>query len=272
MWQALFPVMLFADAVAMAILYFTPLPVFSLMGGIRLSESEQLIQSTAFFVGILGVLSSPIWLIGTIVTFFRKKSDFVANPDDTQHDKVSEPLWSLAAVSLLIWCAILPITQPEQQLRHRVESLLHEGKFPAAVQLMSAHQRSDFPAHWDPPPRVGYGESSPSVVDVMLAILQTDAQPWVADLYLEKYGNYLGKGYRWYTFWQGMNDNRFDRHLSILESLPDDSALLVENREAFERMLKKGTERSTNQQNRIRRLLDRLPEPKPEPASVTDAP
>jgi len=37
-------VMFFADSLAVAVLYFTPLPIFNIMGGIRLSASERLIQ------------------------------------------------------------------------------------------------------------------------------------------------------------------------------------------------------------------------------------
>ena len=66
-WRAFFLVMFFADTVALVLLFLTPLPVLSLMGGIRLTESEQLIQGTAFLIGVLGVLSWPIWFFGAAV-------------------------------------------------------------------------------------------------------------------------------------------------------------------------------------------------------------
>lgn len=55
--NALVLVMLFADAVALSIIYLTPTPIFSMMGGIRLTESEQVIQSAHFMVGCGGLLT-----------------------------------------------------------------------------------------------------------------------------------------------------------------------------------------------------------------------
>ena len=67
--HAIFPVILFADTVAIVLLFFTPLPVISLMGGIRLTESDLLIRNTAYMIGFCGVLSWLIWLAVTAVSF-----------------------------------------------------------------------------------------------------------------------------------------------------------------------------------------------------------
>ena len=45
--SAIFLVMLFADTLALVILFLTPLPVFNIMGGIPLTESERVIRGVA---------------------------------------------------------------------------------------------------------------------------------------------------------------------------------------------------------------------------------
>jgi hypothetical protein len=52
------------------------------------------------------------------------------------------------------------ITQKEQQLRYEAEHLLRAGDVAAAFRAMSSRQRSEYPPIWDPPPRMGYLEST----------------------------------------------------------------------------------------------------------------
>jgi hypothetical protein len=192
--RAMFPVLLFADSLVVVILFLTPLPVFSFMGGIRLSESEQLIQGTAFLVGTLGILSWPIWLIGTTVMATKpapsEESSTDTNP--AAREPVSQTLWGLGILSLAIWILILPLTQPEQQRRRQVETLLRNGRIEGTLEFMSAHERQDFPPHWDPPPRIGYGETEPDLVDVMETLIAIEVKPWVSNLYWEKFQHLLG--------------------------------------------------------------------------------
>jgi hypothetical protein len=95
---------------------------------------------------------------------------------------------------------------------------------------MSHRDRGEFPAHWDPPPRLGYAERKPSVINVLL---QTEAigTPWVQELYREKLAvqacagrwDYNGHAIRL----REMDDETLARYVSILESLPERSAMAV---------------------------------------------
>ena len=64
---ALWPVMLFADSVALAALFLTPVPVFNIMGGVRLSEREQIIVFTVYSFRIASVATWFVWLLGTLI-------------------------------------------------------------------------------------------------------------------------------------------------------------------------------------------------------------
>lgn len=94
--------------------------------------------------------------------------------------------WSLGVASLLVWIPVLPLTQPEQRLRNEVENDLRGGRIHRALATMSAHDRGDFPPHWEPPPRIGYGERQPPILNVVETLLAMDAEPWVVDLFLDK--------------------------------------------------------------------------------------
>ena len=232
---ALFIVMLFADGLALFILYLTPLPVFNIMGGIHLTEGEHVIQGTAFLVGILGVVSFPIWLLGSVVTWWPtkfQKNLTTENSSITEAIPVSTPLWILAIVSLLIWCFILPITQPEQQNRRQVEKFLKAKQYKEAVTFMSSLKRNDFPPHWNPPPHIGYGERSEVLADVIDATITSKSAPWVQDLYLQKIKFYFSfvrmHSINVVTFGlREMKLEQLDRIVTFLESRPDDGPELA---------------------------------------------
>lgn len=257
-WQALCVVMLFADTLALVLLRLTPLPVFSIMGGIRLSESEQMIQSTAFFVGAAGVLSFPVWFFGTIAVAMNKSLSWrTATMVLRDQRRVAPSAWLLGVAALLVWIPLLPLTQPEQQLRREVENDLRGGQIRRALATMSAHDRGEFPPHWDPPPRIGYGERQPPVLDVVETLFAMDAGPWVVDLFLEKLRNRAGDRYGTYYFFYEMDDERFDRYLTTLERLPTDSPIIAQWREALEQLSTNEEVRTEAQRSRLRALLER---------------
>ena len=183
-------VMLFADLVVLGILFATPLPVVSLMGGVRLNEAEQLTLSIGYSVGILGALSFPLWLLGT--AFFvpreRKRGGAWRLPPQALAPpaRVSRGLWAGAFAAVIAGLAVLPLTQPEQIRRGRVERFLEQGALAEAIAEMSRHEQSDFPPHWDPPPRIGYGQRRPDLTSVLQVIDRQGAAPWVRAIYEDK--------------------------------------------------------------------------------------
>src|SRR5258706_14810429 len=96
-------------------------------------------------------------------------------------------LWVLGIASVAIWFLFLPWTQREQQLRTEAEQHLKVGRIAEALDFMSAHEQSEFPPQWDPPPRVGYGEKRPHILDVMDELVTHPPVPWVRDVYVEKF-------------------------------------------------------------------------------------
>jgi hypothetical protein len=234
-FRALFPVMLFADSVALTLIGIVPMPVVSIMGGIRLSESEMVIHNVTFTVQVLGFLSWPIWLFGALVAAGPtwQLSDFRELPPK----RASPFLWSAAAASILIWLLPLPFAQSEQALRHQVETDLRSNRIREALELMSAHERGDFPPHWDPPPRIGYRETEPDIIDVAahLDILGVDA--WVRQVYTEKFSNSLRGQVDEAGIWWELKPEEVERRIAIIEGSPDRVTLVRDHAEGLNMIL-----------------------------------
>jgi hypothetical protein len=273
---AFFVVMLFADSVAMIVFWLTPLPILSVMGGIRLTESEQVIQSTGFLVRFLGTATWPAWLIGTSIATRRSRCDG-AGWHDVHRSKEEPPravtwgLWVLSGFSILIWMAILPFTQGEQINRRRVEIDLRSGRIEQAIDYMSQRDRDEFPPHWSPPPQVGYAETQPSIVDVLLHLERPDVAPWVQELFREKLA-VQSHADRWSFYGHAirlddMGDERLASYVRLLESLPEGPAM-SRYHEAEIRNSLGGTEQdvervlSDNRRASLEALLRLLPEDK----------
>ena len=219
-----FLVMLFADTVAMVVFWFTPLPIISVMGGIRLTESEHVILEVGLWVRTLGTLSWPIWLIGTIVQGYKSKTPGLSNVPALNAGRVTVGLWSLAVLSLLLWIPILPLTQPKQIHRRHAERLLLANQIPEAIAYMSRFPGDAFPRHWDPPPRFGLGKRVPAIDLVLVESEKVETTPWVRDLFREKLKSQLNAApYSWHDRaiqLREMESERLAQYVAIVRTLP----------------------------------------------------
>lgn len=254
-YTALFVVMFFADTVMLTLLFLTPLPVFEIMGGVRLSASEQIILSASLTARVLGAITWPLWFIATAVILGSRGLQPYKLNEQFEKRAVGLSTWLLGTLALLVWIPILTRTQPEQQLRYVVERDLHSGQIERALDIMSEHERSDFPTHWDPPPRVGYGETSPPILDVLETVVERDVAVWVRKIYQQKFEDYLGDGHFAYFFWQDMDNDEFERHLNLLEQLPVSPELLEDHAGPLRDQVSKDSERTEQQKSRLRKLL-----------------
>ena len=90
------------------------------------------------------------------------------------------------------------------------------GLFVALGKLTSENSANRFPPHWDPPPRVGYGERKPEPLDVLAGLLANETDSWLIELYSKKLAFRLGlrpPG--------TMPDEEFEKLVDVLEQLPD---------------------------------------------------
>jgi hypothetical protein len=250
-----FLVMLVADAEALIALYYTPLPIIRVMGGVRYSPSEQLLLDTAIAVGVLAVLSLPIWLIGTATVCSSNHSWKVPNPEQGAATPSGRGLFYLACASVAIWALFLPSTQQEQLLRSEVERDFKEGRIASALATMSAHAPGDFPPQWEPPPRLAYGARTPNVLEVMEEIVRHSVAPWVHEIYVQRFDQYLDELFNYYPQDVDQLYSRWLRAADVLHHLPEGRALVAEHRGQIERCINRASPDSSSLLGKLTALL-----------------
>ncbi len=187
--------LLFADGVALTALAFVPLPVVSFMGGVRLSESDQVIRNVTCFIQCWGGLLLPVCIVFSLITFVTAKPSWQLTTASVGCSyRANRSLWVVSLVSVAAWVTVLPFTQPEQQLRRTVEQTLRAGQLQEGLDLMLSHDRDDFPPHWDPPPRIGYADQRPPLLDIA-ELIDEKSENWVRGAYAEKLRLAFGRGY-----------------------------------------------------------------------------
>ena len=178
-------VLLFGDAVMLAAIYFVPVPIFQLMGGIRLSESELLLRSTMFFLQLAGYPTLLVLLVLYLVTLPPTRIESTSSRHESGRIRFAS--WIVAALSVAIWAVFLPYTQPEQQLRRDVERRMAKGDLEGALDVMRQHDRSEFPPHWSPPPQIALPNQAVELTDVMDIVLDIESDSWVREVYMDKF-------------------------------------------------------------------------------------
>jgi hypothetical protein len=226
-FAALVPVLLFSDVLAMLALYLMPAPVFLIMGGVRLTENEEILLGFRMWTGLVVYGSFLFWLVSYGVLYLRKRRwTWLGGPWPVRPDvAVSTGVWQMAVASVLVWIPLLFLTQPEQALRFQVESMIRQGDYEAAAELTSQNAESAFPPHWDPPPRPAFGETTPAVVDVMAGLTEAGAAAWLLDHYERKLRNEAD------DYWFHMKvlrypDERLEKLVDLVEVMDDNEEFL----------------------------------------------
>jgi hypothetical protein len=134
-----------------------------------------------------------------------------------------------------------------------VEREMRAGRIAEALDVMSAHPASAFPPHWDPPPRVGYGEESPHVLDVMDVLAARDPAPGVRAAYVGKLRQYLGPDYAF--DWGPARRGDLARVVRILERLPEGPDIAAEYRSAAESRLTGSGDLPADEREHLNALL-----------------
>lgn len=251
---AFFLVMVFADAVVFAVVTLVPTPVIDIMSGIRQSERDALLASVTFMVTIYSVLTAPLWIIGALVSAGLLRPNWPSLPEKTEADP-PRGLLILAGLSIVAFVPLLVVSQPEQINRREVEHLFARGEIAEAFAEMSSHTIDDYPPQWEPPPKVGYGESSPSTAELRDAMIQHWPADWVATLYLDKIDRKLQQEVfpHWYGSWADILES-IDRRSP--DGLPSD--LVNDEQRSTARFLH---EHHTGLSDADRQALERLATP-----------
>jgi hypothetical protein len=261
LWRVIGTVLFFGDAVMLTAIQFVPVPILHFMGGVRMTDSERILQEATLILQFVGF---PSLLILLIMTRFPTATLWTPMTF-TQRSRVHGSAWLLAATAILIWLFIQPSTQPEQQRRRMAEQLIMARDFPAAFEFMSSHNRADFPPHWSPPPHVALANPLPPINDVIEAMLEESPADWVRETFMEKFRSKSQQTLSDYGF---ISDVELSSTLRILDQLPASDWLSNDDWHAAEavdflRGLSGDQRRSLPDADRecLGRVLAKLPQP-----------
>lgn len=257
-------VLLFADAVMLAVVQTMPVPVLRIMGGVRLDESESVLLGTAFLLTIVGFLSGPVLLLIVLVAVCRQR-DWL--PVEIRKPlQIDRATWFVAVASILIWIPILPLTQPEQALRRQVEHDLRQNRIRHALLLMSRHGAEEFPPHWQPPPHISFERPTPDltlVINELLEFPDDEVSSWVRDLYMRKLRDWLPDVFSYYGH---PTPEKVETTVALLERLPvaewypgDDAYRADDIRGGLKRLASDDRgDISTELKDRMRKLIEAI--------------
>jgi hypothetical protein len=257
--QSVLVVTAFADVAALLAIVLMPKPVIAVMGGVDLTESEQLILALTFKVACFGILLIPVSLIGTLVVLGTATPEWGGLASNSSGP--NRGLWALAGASVAVWFLILPWTQAENRLRADVESNLRTGRISDGLLIMSAHSPADFPPHWDPPPRLGYGETAPDLWDVLDVVVEQSHADWVRLVYVDKLKHTLRERYHLY----GMNGVSGAQVVRVLRRLPEGPDLVAAYRDTLRSALTLDDKMAPEVASELKALLGQPPDQGPRP-------
>jgi hypothetical protein len=214
--KATFAVFLFADTVMLVLLFYAKLPIIQIMGGIHLSESESLLLGVRMNLLFLGICSWPIWFLGYLIINAKSKHKYaVAEFSSSVQSSFKNYLWP--ALMTLLLMSQLPQTQSEQYHRYQFEQALRNSEFKRAISEMQKHEQSDYPPLWDPPPRPGYGESSPNLLLIISELPTLSNGHWLREIYLNKLKQYQG----YYGLLHDLTPDQKTEHLQAITKMPE---------------------------------------------------
>ncbi len=250
-WTAFFPVMLFADVVALVGVMASPVPIVRIMGGLRYSPADELLQGVMSWVSCLGIPTLLVWLIATRIATSRCMPAWCGTHDVSVRQTGHGSATVLAIGSVLGWFFILPFTQPEQRLRRTVDSHFKQGRIREALGVMSQVPRGAFPPDFDPRPRNRAGQTTPSIWDVIEVVASTDQANWVRVIYVEKLRLELDS--RWYA---NLGGRELAQLVGAVERLPEGPQLAAGLRKDIRDWMLRTDDKQSRDYGNLVRLLN----------------
>ena len=229
------------------------LSMVSLMGGIRLTQTQQILvnyQSTVAggcFYGIIPVLLAALASIG-----------MSSNPkhrfEEVASRAVSMPkmvwLWPAVSGAVLLFAAMF--FQPNLVRSAKVDSLLREGAIKEAIVTMQASGEDAYPVVWDPPPKYpDRGDGLPEISLIADAIQKSNADRWIVDRLMVQADEIAMRQKGWY---QGTRSLEYLRERLMFE----DEETLARMLDTFEKLreLEVGDQETREHRNELIEIIE----------------
>jgi hypothetical protein len=154
----------------------------SIMGGIRLSQTQQVLMNyqEAVLVGLWWSFL-PVVAVAIAMTVWVAKRGSAKRFSRTLHP-VSRQAWSIPAIAILTLALAATGFQPALQRAHRIDQLLVTGELDQAIEAMAKWGEAAFPPVWDPLPQFdGKADPRPKIGELVRSIQTSNPPDWVID-------------------------------------------------------------------------------------------
>lgn len=210
------------------------LPMISLMGGIRLTQTQQTLmdfQNNVLAICFYGLIPILILTSVAIVVIRRRHHSFQElRPLD---GKIRRRAWTLPIVATGLLLAGASFFQPLLYRATEVDTLLENDRVVEAIQMMQVDGQNAFPVVWDPPPCFPDRYSqTPAIADLVAGIEITQCQPWIVEKLLVQADEIALRQAGWYGGIRELDylQLRFQQHT------PVDAETAIENLRELQRI------------------------------------
>lgn len=242
-----------ADLLVIAAAFGMPKPVWNLMGGVRLSDAENLLLGTAIISTVVSeFLAIPLLILVWMIASDRSSGRVVEVSGLNSPVRLHRRVWLLPLSLLIAGIGLLLWAQPEQQRKTRIESLLKSGQVKQGLDELSRLQPDDLPPYWEIPPRLGFGEREPAPVEVICLAFERPSADWVQRRMLNKLDRFLSLGYS--TKWDQLDQDEAGRLLTVIEQRVP---FLEGHRDRWERIFHRDLSSETKHGVEVRKRLVR---------------
>lgn len=229
------------------------LSMVSIMGGIRLTQTQQILvnyQSAVSAVCFYGIIPT---LISGVVALVMLRGNWNRKDEVKGFCVVLDRcVWAWPIFAAIVLLCGASYFQPKLYHATKVESLLEKGDVVEAIEMMEQRGPSHFLPDWDPPPKFPDRDSqTPSVSVIVSAIEQTRCDQWIVDRLLVQADEISLRQANWYG---GYSDiDRLEQQFPSYRSDQVDSA--IDRLRALERIEFGGADAISQRTQMIEALL-----------------
>lgn len=220
--------------IAFVALLSATLSMVSLMGGIRLTQTQQMLmdfQSNVLAICFYGVI--PILILTSVAIGILHRRHHYVNELRPLDGKIRRRASVATIVAACLLLAGASLFQPGLYRAAEVDTLLQNDQVVEAIEKMQDDGRDAFPIVWDPPPCFPHGYSqTPAIADLVAGIEATKCQPWIVEKLLVQADEIALRQVGWY---QGIRELDY-LQLHFPQHTPVDAETAIENLSELQRI------------------------------------
>jgi hypothetical protein len=186
--------------IAFVALFAANLSMVSIMGGLRLTQAQQILvdyQGVVLGGCFYGVI--PMIVVGLSAIGMVRGKHRVEDEPGSCDLPIRRSVWLIPVIAIVVLGGGAMAFQPRLHRATEIDVLLHRDEIIAAIEQMQKHGEAAFPIVWDPPPKFPERDNhTPLITSILTAIEQTKCEPWIAERLLVQADEIVLRQVGWY--------------------------------------------------------------------------